>query len=140
MKTVRANFMKAVKWVGLAGAVALPLFTCLSQPQVAPSPRGPAQAPSPGGPKTRPRPRRAPRRSVLQCGRGGPVVGIGGRGRSCVGLYPEFESVVWTNGGPCAVSPGHGPLLSGDYGDENPRRCGANPAPNRSPPPARPAF
>src|ERR1043166_465605 len=46
MKTVRANFMKAVKWVGLAGAVALPLFTCLSQPQVAPSPSGPEQAPS----------------------------------------------------------------------------------------------
>src|ERR1043166_8631396 len=41
MKTVRANFMKAVKWVGLAGAVALPLFTCLSQPQVAPSPSAP---------------------------------------------------------------------------------------------------
>src|ERR1043165_2388724 len=107
MKTVRANFMKAVKWVGLAGAVALPPFPGLCPPQVPPSLPG-----------TAPGPRRVARRSVLQCGRGGPVVGIGGRGRSCVGLYPEFESVVWTNGGPCAVSPGHGPLLSGDYGGD----------------------
>src|SRR5438552_3612982 len=63
---------------------------------------------------------RGARRPFLQCGRGGPVGGIGRRGRSRVGFHPEFKGVVWTNGGPCALSQGRRRLLSGDYGDDEP--------------------